>query len=79
MICTLVNMYRIMRASTYVRNPWIYFRFEFNILLTKELFEQIYMENDETQYTLYVLLLHVCAMKKLAVKTLNLSPSVPVL
>jgi len=68
-----------MRASTYVRYPWIYFRFEFNILLTKELFEQIYMENDEKHYILHVLLLYVCAMKKMVIKTLNLSPSVPVL
>jgi len=37
------------------------------------------MENDETHYILYVLLLYVCTMKKMAIKTLNMSPSVPVL
>jgi hypothetical protein len=47
--------------------------------LTKELFEQIFMENDEIQYMLYVLLFKVYVVKKVAVKTLKLSPSVPVL
>jgi hypothetical protein len=37
------------------------------------------MENDEIHYMSYVLLLYVYIVKKMAVKTFNLSPSVPVL